>query len=143
MSITERERAGLFRKLEATLGPHEAETLMNMLPDRPANELVTTATLQSEMAAFRGEIHADFADFRSEIHRDFAEFRTEIREEFADFRTEIRTELRADIADVKGDVLRVENSLSLRIADLHTSMNRWAVGLTAANVVGMVTAIVT
>ena len=80
---------------------------MNMLPEQPARELVTTGVLQSEMAAFRGEIHADFADFRSEI-----------REEFADFRTEIRGE----IAEVKGDVLRVENSLTLRIADLHLSL---------------------
>jgi len=128
MSITERDKANLYDGLEEALGADRAQTLMNMLPEQPARELVTTGVLQSEMAAFRGEIHADFADFRSEI-----------REEFADFRTEIRGE----IAEVKGDVLRVENSLTLRIADLHTSMNRWAAGLTAANIVGMVTALAT
>lgn len=121
MAITQRDRRRLYDRLEAQLGPDEAATLMELLPDRPADELVTTTQLQTEMGLLRTDFRADMAELRTELKGEMAELRIEL----------------------KGDVLRVENSLTLRIANLHTSMNRWVIGLATANVLGMVTALVT
>lgn len=139
MAITQRERRKLYDRLEAQLGPDEAATLMELLPHRPADELVTTAHLHNEMGLLRTDFRADMAELRTELKGDMAELRTELKRDMADLRTEM-SELRTEL---KGDVLRVENSLTLRMANLHTSMNRWVIGLATANVLGMVTALVT
>ena len=168
MAITQRDRRKLYDRLEAQLGPDEAATLMELLPHQPADELVTTTHLHNEMGMLRTDFRSEIAEFRTELKGDMAELRTELKGDMAELRTEVKGEiadLRADMAglrtevkgeiaglrgemaelriELKGDVLRVENSLTLRIANLHTSMNRWVIGLATANVLGMVTALVT
>ena len=119
MAIPERDRRNLYDGLERALGPDSAETLMQLLPDEPPRTLVTSDEMHRELGALSSDLQKQMADLKTELKGDMADLRTE----------------------VKGDILRVENSLTTRMADLQTGMNRWALGITSANVLGMVTAI--
>lgn len=101
MPVDDRTRLNLHHKLDAVLGPEEADTLMAHLPPVTWNEVATMdgvgqlgTTLRSEMsvgsAGLRSEMNAGFADLRGEMHVGFAELRTEmseVRTEMADVRT--------------------------------------------------------
>ena len=84
MTVDDRTRLNLHRKLEAVLGPEEANTLMAHLPPVTWQDVATTkdlATLEtsirSEIAVLRADMRGDLADVRSEMRAGFAEVRGE------------------------------------------------------------------
>ncbi len=86
MAVSERDRRLLFDRLENTLGSEAADSMMELLPDRPTSQLATrddvTATaiaLRGEMAELRGEM----AELRGELRGEMAELRGELRGEIA------------------------------------------------------------
>jgi hypothetical protein len=103
MPVDDRTRLNLLRRLEAVLGPEEANTLMAHLPPVTWNEVATKDDLGTLGTTLRGEMHAmEIAlrsdmkametSLRSEMHVGFAELRTEmanVRTEMANFRTDI------------------------------------------------------
>ena len=84
MTVDDRTRLNLHRKLEAVLGPEEANTLMAHLPPVTWQDVATTkdlATLEtsirSEIAVLRADMRGDLADVRGEMRAGFAEVRGE------------------------------------------------------------------
>ena len=82
MISDDRNRLNLFQKLEATLGPEEANTLMAHLPPVTWNQLATKSDLEllraSLSAEFRGELKSFDTSLRAEMAVGFANLRTEM-----------------------------------------------------------------
>ena len=86
MAITERDRRDLFNTLENALGSEPADKLMELLPNEPADQLVT----RTDMYAFGGELRGEMAELRAELRSDMAELRTELRGEMLDLRVHLQ-----------------------------------------------------
>jgi hypothetical protein len=74
MTVDDRTRYNLHRKLEAVLGPEEANTLMAHLPPVTWQDVATTrdlgtleTSIRAEITVFRSDMRAEFADVRGEI----------------------------------------------------------------------------
>ena len=86
MAITEKDRRDLFNSLENALGSEPADKLMELLPNQPADQLVT----RTDMHAFGGELRGEMAELRAELRSDMAELRTELRGEMLDLRVHLQ-----------------------------------------------------
>jgi hypothetical protein len=93
--VDDRTRFNLHRKLEAVLGPEEANTLMAYLPPVTWQDVATTSDLanletsiRSEIGVFRADMRAEFADVRGELRAEIAGVRGEMRAGFAEVRGE-------------------------------------------------------
>ena len=86
MAITERDRRDLFNSLENALGSEPADKLMELLPNEPADQLVT----RTDMHAFGGELRGEMAELRAELRSDMAELRTELRGGMLDLRVHLQ-----------------------------------------------------
>ena len=106
MAITDKNRRELFDQLEATLGAEPAATMMELLPQQPASDLVT----------------------RNDMDR---------------FGAELRAELRGEMAELRGEMRALEGRFDSAFADLKVSTERLFTGAIAANVIAVVTALVT
>jgi hypothetical protein len=62
MTVDDRTRLNLHRKLEAVLGHEEADTLMAHLPPVTWNEVATKADLAALGTTLRAELRADFVE---------------------------------------------------------------------------------
>ena len=113
MAITERDRRDLFNTLENALGSESADKLMELLPNEPADQLVT----RTDMHSFGGELRGEMAELRGEM----AELRAELRSDMAELRTELRGEM----------------------LDLRVHLQRLVVAGMGANAVAVVTALMT
>ena len=113
MAITERDRRDLFNTLEDALGSEPADKLMQLLPNQPADQLVT----RTDMHAFGGELRGEMAELRGEM--------TELRSELRGEMTELRHELRGEMLDLR----------------IH--LQRLVVAGMAANAIAVVTALMT
>lgn len=74
MTVDDRTRLNLHRKLDTVLGPEEADTLMAHLPPATWSDVATKDDVRHEISILRSEMHVGFADLRIEI----ASVRTEI-----------------------------------------------------------------
>jgi hypothetical protein len=72
MNITDRERLDLHRKLEATLGAKEADTLMAHLPPVTWHHLATKDDVRVLGVELRAEMQAMGDQLRAEMERGFA-----------------------------------------------------------------------
>jgi hypothetical protein len=59
MTIDERSRQRLYRKLDEIIGSEEATTLMELLPPVGWADVATKQDLRLELQALRHELHAD------------------------------------------------------------------------------------
>lgn len=59
---------------------------MELLPNEPADQLVT----RTDMHAFGGELRGEMAELRAELRSDMAELRTELRGEMLDLRVHLQ-----------------------------------------------------
>lgn len=92
MPVDDRTRLNLHRRLEAVLGPEEADTLMAHLPPVTWQDVATKDDLRTVETTLRSEMQAGFAEIRGEMHTGAAHLRTEmadLRTEMAGFRTQI------------------------------------------------------
>lgn len=99
MAITEQDRRDLFNGLEEAIGTQPANKLMELLPNQPAEQLVT----RTDMHAFGAELRGEMAELRAELRTEMGEFRTELRD---DLRSEIR-QIDSKMADLKSHTTRV------------------------------------
>jgi hypothetical protein len=100
MSVDDRTRNDLYRKLESVLGAEEANTLMAHLPPTTWRDLATRADVEHLGIALRAETHALGTELRSEIQTLGTELRSEIHALGTELRSEIQTlgtELRAEM----------------------------------------------
>jgi hypothetical protein len=119
MAITDRERRDLFTRLEATLGPTSADTIMQLLPNEPADQLVT-----------RTDMHAFGSQLASELRGDMAELRAELRGEM--------TELRAD---VQVEIGRLDARITEFATDIKAHTSRAILGGVVVNVATVLAAV--
>ncbi len=67
MTVDDRTRPNLHRKLDAVLGSEEADTLMAHLPPVTWNDVATKDNLRTLETTLRHQMHVGFADLRTEI----------------------------------------------------------------------------
>lgn len=67
MTVDDRTRLNVHRKLEAVLGAEEADTLMAHLPPVTWQDVATKDDLRVLGAEIRTELHTGLADVRTEI----------------------------------------------------------------------------
>ncbi len=67
MTVDDRTRLNLHRKLDTVLGPEEADTLMAHLPPATLSDVATKDDVRHEISILRSEMHVGFADLRTEI----------------------------------------------------------------------------
>jgi hypothetical protein len=99
MTVDDRTRLNLHRKLEAVLGQQEADTLMAHLPPVTWHEVVTKEDIAALGMALRSEMHVMGTELRSEMHAIETNLRAEMQA--------IETNLRAEV-QVMGTNLRSE-----------------------------------
>ena len=80
MAISEGQRRDIFNGFEATHGQEFANTIMELLPNQPADQLVT----RTDMHAFGAELRGEMAELRGEM----AELRADMIERFANAKGE-------------------------------------------------------
>jgi ribosomal protein L29 len=119
LSFTEHDKRLLHNRLSDTIGPEEADILMEHLPPAGWSHLATKdditlsgAVLRTEVAELRTELKSEIATVRTELKTEIAAVRTELKTEIA----AVRTELKSEIATVRTDMagLRVEMERGFR-----------------------------
>ena len=148
MTISESDRRDLFNNLEGTLGGAAADTLMQLLPYQPADQLVTrvdmhaqTALLHGEMAELRAELRGDMAQLRTDLTGDMAQLRTDLTGDMAELRTDLTGEMGELRAELRGEMGELRAEVRGEIADLKVWVQRWVSGAAAVNVVTLITAL--
>lgn len=152
MAVTDRNRRDLYTELEHQLGAEPANTLMQLLPVHPADELLTTTYFHAEMGIQRAELVTKMSELRSDMRGEMNELRIEIKGEMSELRTEIKGEMGELRGEIRGEMteLRIEmrsemsalrNEVVDRITRAETRMVRWFVGSAAANLVTVITAV--
>ena len=94
MSITDRQRREVFTSLEATHGETIANTIMELLPNQPADQLVT----RTDMHAFGTELRGEMAELRAELRGEMAELRGEMITRFATAKVDTQRLIMASMA---------------------------------------------
>jgi len=115
MTISESDRRNLFNNLEGVLGDTAANSLMQLLPYQPADQLVTRTDMHAQTALLHGEM----AELRADLTGDMRQLSSELRGEMAELRSDVRGE----------------------IADLKVWVQRWVSGAAAVNVVTLIAAL--
>jgi len=97
---------------------------MELLPNQPADQLVT----RTDMHAFGAELRGEMAELRSELRGEMAELRGEM--------AELRSELRGEMTELRADMIA-------RFATAKVETQRLIVAGMAANAIAVVTALAT
>ena len=87
MAITEQDRRNLFNGLEEAIGTEPANKLMELLPNQPADQLVTRTDMHAFGDGLRSELRGEMAELRSELRGEMAELRADLRTEMAELKT--------------------------------------------------------
>jgi predicted N-formylglutamate amidohydrolase len=128
MTISESDRRNLFNGLEGALGGPAANTLMQLLPYQPADQLVTRLDMHAQTAVLHGEM----AELRADLTGDM----TELRADLTGHMTELRSDLTGEMAELRSELLG-------EVADLKVWVQRWVSGAAAVNLVALLTALAT
>lgn len=140
MTISESDRRDLFNNLEVTLGGSAADTLMQLLPYQPADQLVTrvdmhaqTALLHGEMAELRSDLTGEMAQLRTDVLGDMTQLRSDVLGDMAELRSDVvghMADLRADLtgdmaelrSEVRGDMAQLRTDLTGDMAQLRSDV---------------------
>jgi hypothetical protein len=96
MTVDDRTRLNLHRKLEAVLGPDNADTLMAHLPPVTWQDVAT----KSDLRALESVLRADMATLRAELSGEIATLRAEM----AGHRAETRGEMATLAGDLRNEI---------------------------------------
>ena len=118
MAITERDRRNLFNGLEEAIGTEPANKLMELLPNQPADQLVT----RNDMHAFGTGLRAEMAELRGEM-------------------AELRAELRGEMAELRGEMAALRSEMIERFATAKVETQRLIVASMAGNAIAVVAAL--
>lgn len=128
MAISESERRDLFNGFEATHGEEFANTIMELLPNQPADQLVT----RTDMHAFGTGLRGEMAELRAELSGDMAELRAELSGDMAGLR-----------AELSGDMTSLRAEMIERFAVAKVETQRLIVAGMATNAIAVVAALLT
>ena len=115
MTISERERRDAYTGLEQALGDNIANTIMQLLPNQPADQLVT----RTDMHAFGTELRGEMAELRGEM-------------------AELRGEVRGDIARLDAKIVELGGNIRTEISQLRNHTTRIMSGAIAANAIALI-----
>ena len=101
MTVDDRTRLNLHRKLDAVLGTEEADTLMAHLPPVTWNEVSTKDDLATLGTTLRSEMHTMGTELRSEVHAMGSEMQI--------VRTELRGEMQTGFATLRTEFIEATN----------------------------------
>ena len=116
MSLTDRNRSLIHRRLSELVGDEEA--VSEMLSNFPVDDHDRPAT-SSDLAAFRGEMRGEFGDLRGEF-----------------------AELRGDVADLRSEMHQMEARLTTTLHTTITRSTQWTIGVTLAAWSSLIVALV-
>ena len=102
MSISERDRRDAYTGLEQALGEDVANTIMQLLPNQPADQLVT----RTDMHAFGTGMRGEMAELRGEM----SELRADMIDRFATAKVETQRLIAASMA---GNAIAVITALAV------------------------------
>ena len=92
MTVDDRTRLNLHRKLDAVLGPEEADTLMAHLPPVTWHNVATKDDVETLGASLRTELRGEMKSMETRLRSDMQAMETNLRSEmnvgFASLRTE-------------------------------------------------------
>ena len=112
MAVSERDRRDAYTALEQAHGEKAANTIMQLLPNQPADQLVT----RTDMHAFGSELRGEMAELRGEV--------------------------RGDIARLDAKIVALGGDLRTEMANLRVDTQRLMIGAIAANAVALIGVIV-
>ena len=101
---------------------------MELLPNQPADQLVTKTDLTREIGGLRTELKGEMAELRGELKGEMAE---------------LRAELKGDMAELRGEMAELRGEMNLRFATAKVETQRLIVAGMAANAIAVVAALAT
>ena len=142
MTVNDRSRLELHRKLEAVLGTEEADTLMEHLPPVTWHDVATKDDVRSSEAALRSELTLNAAVLRGEMNVGFADVRVEMNVGFADVRAEMNARfghVDARFAQVGAEITSLRGEMHTGFAEVSGEVHRaiieqtcWILGFVCA-----------
>ena len=116
MTVDDRTRLNLHRKLEAVLGEEEADNLMAHLPPVTWNEVATKhdldalgTMLRTDLAAMETTLRGEMGSMRTELRGEMGSMRTELRGEMGSMRTELQTEMQVGFATLRTEFVEANS----------------------------------
>lgn len=113
MTVTERQRLDLVKDLEEALGARSAATLMEYLPASGWRDVATTTDLEHVRLAMRSDVEnvhttlgAEIENVRTTLGAEIRDVRTTLGAEISDVRTTLSADMRTGFAEVRADVAR-------------------------------------
>jgi hypothetical protein len=112
MSVDDRTRNNLYRKLESVLGTEEANTLMAHLPPTTWRDLATRADVDHLGIALRAEIQTldtKIDHLGTELRAEMQTLGTELRSEMQTLGTELRAEMQTLGTELRAEMVTAVN----------------------------------
>lgn len=132
MTVDDRSRMELHRRLSEVIGPEGADTLMAHLPPVTWQDVAT----KQDVSALGSDLRAEMAQLGGELRTEMADLRTELKTEMADLRTEmagLRGELATSGARLES---RIDQAITQQTWRLATFVGAW--GALLVTVVGLI-----
>jgi hypothetical protein len=139
MPVDDRTRLNLLRRLEAVLGPEEANTLMAHLPPVAWNEVATKDDLGTLGTTLRSEVHAmeialrhDMQTMEKSLRADMQTMEKSLRADMQTMEKSLRADMQAMEKSLRADMHVGFAELRTEIAEGTTRQLRWLVTFAAA-----------
>jgi len=133
MTVDDRNRLNLLRRLQIVLGDVEANTLMEHLPPVTWNHVATTAHVDAVGDRITAELLGRMDQLGAELRSEMTQLRTETRSEMSELRTELRSDMNDLGAGLRSQMneLRMEtrSEMSELRTELRSDMNDLGAGL--------------
>ncbi len=114
MPTAEKERMSLYQQLDSTLGPDQAETLMEYLPSQKWTDLATKEDVRltaKELRAEMTELRADMTELRAELRGDMRIGFAQMESKFAQMESKFAQQTRTTVLALAGFAATIWASL--------------------------------
>jgi hypothetical protein len=132
MTVDDRSRLELHRRLSEVIGVEGADTLMAHLPPVTWQDVAT----RQDVSALGSDLRAEMAGLRTELKTEMADLRTEVKTELGELRIEmvgLRGELHTTGATLQS---RIDQAITQQTWRLATFVGAW--GALLVTVVGLI-----
>jgi len=134
MTVDDRTRMELHRRLTEVLGDQEADTLMAHLPPVTWQNVATTDSVDSTRVVLATQIDA----LRSDVHGQITQLRADVEGQITQLRADLGGQITELRSDLNGHVTALNSALSTGLSDLRAEMHR-----TTRSIVVLVAALTT
>ena len=120
MTVDDRTRMELHRRLTEVLGDQEADTLMAHLPPVTWQNVATTDSVDSTRVVLATQIDA----LRSDVHGQITQLRADVEGQITQLRADLGGQITELRSDLNGHVTALNSALSTGLSDLRAEMHR-------------------